>query len=130
VHIEDDGEIEGGAPSCVSNVVAAADSYSVVGEGTQAGGDVWVLSDAGGVFGEGDVAHVVAAILNAPMSAYPFVSAFGRDACCGRHPEDDLARLCAESGPGIALVDGALEKPIAERRRRETGRSGLGGGCA
>ena len=48
------------------NVVAAAGPDDVVGEGTQAGGDVGVLSDAGGVFGEGDVAHVMAAVVSRP----------------------------------------------------------------
>src|SRR5208282_3288942 len=66
-------------------------------------------SNAGGVFSEGDVAHVVAAVLDAPMAAYPFVPSFRRDARGGRHPEDNLGGLVAETGLGIALEDGALE---------------------
>ena len=45
-HLEDDVEVESSPPAGVSDVVAAVGPDGVVGEGSQAGGDVRVLSDA------------------------------------------------------------------------------------
>src|SRR5271165_3283847 len=76
--LEDEVEIEGGAPASVSDVGAASGADQIVSEGSQASGDVGVLADAGSVLGEGGVAHVVAAVLDPPMGADPFVPALRR----------------------------------------------------
>src|SRR5208337_2968119 len=65
--------------------------------------------DAGSVLGKGGVAHVVAAILDAPMRANPFVPALGRLVGSGGNPEDGLVCLLAKSGLGIALADRSLQ---------------------
>src|SRR5271155_1144537 len=67
--LEDEVEIEGGAPASVSDVGAASGADQIVSEGSQASGDVGVLADAGSVLGKGGVAHVVAAVLDPPMGA-------------------------------------------------------------
>jgi hypothetical protein len=69
--LEDEVEIEGGAPASVSDVGAASGADQIVGEGSQASGDVGVLADAGSVLGKGGVAHVVAAVLDPPMGSGP-----------------------------------------------------------
>src|SRR5579864_9270601 len=45
--LEDEVEIEGGAPASVSDVGAASGADQIVSEGSQASGDVGVLADAG-----------------------------------------------------------------------------------
>jgi hypothetical protein len=55
--LEDEVEIEDGAPASVSDVGAASGADHIVSEGSQASGDVGVLADAGSVLGEGGVAH-------------------------------------------------------------------------
>src|SRR5271167_4518842 len=64
--LEDEVEIEGGAPASVSDVGAASGADQIVSEGSQASGDVGVLADAGSVLSEGGVAHVVAAVASRP----------------------------------------------------------------
>lgn len=81
----------------------------IVGEGAQARDDIGVLANAGSVLGKGGVAHVVTAILNAPMRANPFVPALGRLVRSGGDPEDDLGRLRAKSRCWVALADRALQ---------------------
>src|SRR4051812_38309170 len=66
-------EVQSGAPAGVADVFTSRRPDQIVGEGAQAGDDVGVVADAGGVLGEGGVAHVVTAVLNAPMGANPFV---------------------------------------------------------
>src|ERR1019366_7863251 len=72
-HFEHEVEIEGGAPTGVADIIASLRPDEVVGEGSQASDDVGGFADARGTFGEGGVAHVVAAILNSPVIADPFV---------------------------------------------------------
>lgn len=81
----------------------------IVGEGAQTRDDIGVLANAGSVLGKGGVAHVVTAILNAPMRANPFVPALGRLVRSGGDPEDDLGRLRAKSRCWVALADRALQ---------------------
>ena len=95
----------------VADVGAICGPDQVVGEGSQSRDDIEVLSDAGSVLGEGRVADGVAAILDAPVCADPFVSALGRLVGSGRNPENDLGRLRAQSGCRVALADRALQAP-------------------
>ena len=69
-----------------------------------------VLSDARRVLGEGHVAHVMAAVLDAPVSFDPRVPMLRRRPGGGRSPEDDLARLLAKSGRRVAPRDRALQQ--------------------
>ncbi len=50
--------------------------------------DVAFAEDASRIRKNPDIAHVMAAVLDAPMAAYPFVPSFRRDASGGGHPED------------------------------------------
>ena len=68
-----------------------------------------VVADAGGVLGEGGVAHVVASVLNAPMRANPFVPARGRLVDGRGYPVDDFVRKGAKACGGVALIDRALQ---------------------
>ena len=63
----------------------------------------------GSVLGKGGVAHIVTAILNAPMRANRFVPALGRLVGSRGNPEDGLVCLLAKSGLGIALADRSLQ---------------------
>ena len=47
LHFEDEGDIQGGAPAGVADILASRRPDRVVGERTQAGDDVGVLADAG-----------------------------------------------------------------------------------
>ncbi len=102
-------DVEGGPPASISDVVTSRSPGQIVGEGAQARDDIGVLSDAASVLGKGGVAHVVTAILNAPMRANPFVPALGRLAGSGRDPEGDLVCLGAKTRRRVALVDRALQ---------------------
>ncbi len=81
----------------------------VVGEGTQAGDDVGIDADAGSVFGEGDVADVVAAVFDAPVAAYPLAPLFGGATVSRGHPEDNFGRRFAKAGFGVAPANRALQ---------------------
>ena len=96
-------EVESGAPAGVADVFTSRRPDQIVGEGAQAGDDVGVLADAGGVFGEGGVAHVVAAIFNAPMRANPFVPAFGWLVGGRGYPVDDLVGMRQSPVAGLRL---------------------------
>ena len=76
----------------------------IVGEGAQARGNVGVLADARRVLGEGCVAHVMAAVLDAPVPADPCVPLLWRKARRRGDPEY-----------GLAL---RVQSPVAELRRR------------
>src|SRR5208283_429068 len=102
-------DVESGSPAGVSDVVTSRSPDQIAGEGAQARDDVGVLANAGGVLGKGGVAHVVTAILNAPMRANALVPALGRLVGSGRNPEDDLGRLGAKSRCRVALADRALQ---------------------
>src|SRR5271157_3169784 len=108
-HFEDEVDIQGGAPAGVADILASRNPDRVVGERAQAGDDVGVLANAGSVLGKGGVAHVVAAVLDPPVTPDPFVPALGRLAGSRGNPEDGLVRLPAKSGLGIALADRALQ---------------------
>src|SRR5271157_5703002 len=77
-HLEDFFDIQGGAPASVADILASRDPDRVVGERAQAGDDVGVLANARSVLGESCVAHVVAAVLDPPVTPDPFVPALGR----------------------------------------------------
>src|SRR5208283_5468477 len=62
-------DVESGSPAGVSDVVTSRSPDQIIGEGAQARDDSGVLANAGGVVGKGGVAHIVTAILNAPMGA-------------------------------------------------------------
>jgi len=81
----------------------------IVCEGAQARGNVGVLADARRVLGEGCVAHVMAAILDAPVPADPRVPLLWRKSRRRGDPEDDLATARPKSGRGIAPKDRALQ---------------------
>ena len=51
----------------------------------------------------------MAGVLDPPMAAYPFIPLLGRRTAERGHPEDDLARLPAKPGVGVAFADGALQ---------------------
>ena len=106
---EDVVDVECGAPSRVFDVFVRLGAEQIVGEGAQARDDVGVLADARSVLGEGHVAHVMTAVLNAPVGADPFVPAIRRRAKGRRNPEDGLARSLAKSSRRIALIDSALQ---------------------
>ncbi len=75
---EEEVDIQGGAPAGVADILASRNPDRVVGERAQAGDDVGVLANARSVLGESGVAHVVAAVLDAPVTPDPFVPALGR----------------------------------------------------
>src|SRR5271165_18796 len=121
-------DVESGPPAGISDVVASGGPDQIVCEGSQARDDIGVLSDAASVLGKGGVAHVVTAILNAPMRANPFVPALGRLVGSGGNPEDGLVGLLAKSGLGIALADHSLqaEHGLDEAVPRRTAEPRLG----
>jgi len=109
LHFEDLIDVERGAPSRVLHVGVTLGAQQVVCEGAQARRDVGVLADARGVLGEGYVAHVMAAVLDAPVSADPRVPAFRGRSRGRRNPEDGLASLLEESGRRIAPPNRAFQ---------------------
>src|SRR5271166_1575017 len=127
-HFEDEGDIQGGAPAGVADILASGRPDCVVGERAQAGDDVGVLADAGSVLGEGGVAHVLTAVLDAPVTPDPLVPALRRLAGSRGNPEDGLVLLLAKSGLGIALADRALqpEHGLDEAVPRRTAEPRLG----
>lgn len=57
-----------------------------------------------GAFCEGDIAHIMAGVLDAPVAVYPFVPLFGRRAAKRRQSEDRFGRLAAKPGLGGARL--------------------------
>ena len=94
-----------GAPSGVFDVVAAAGAQQIVCEGAHPRDDVGILSDARSVLGESNIAHIMAAVLDAPMASDPVVPSFRRRAQGRGNPKDDLGRLLAKARGGIAPAD-------------------------
>ena len=101
---EDVVDVEGGAPSGVFDVGVLSGAEQIVGEGAQARCNVGVLSDARRVLGEGHVAHVMAAVLDAPVSADPRVPMLRR------------RPAAEETQKTISLV--CLQSPVAGSRRQ------------
>ena len=97
------------APSGVFDVFVRPGAKQIVCEGAQARGNVGVLADARRVLGEGCVAHVMAAVLDAPVPADPRVPLLWRKSRRRGDPEDGLATARPKSGRGIAPKDRALQ---------------------
>ena len=127
-NFESETKIKSGTPSFVADVFTSPRPDQIVGEGAQAGGDVGVLADAGRILGEGGVAHVVTAILYAPMRANPLIPTLGRLVGGRRHPEDDLVRVIPKSRRRVALEDRALqpEHGLDQRLPGRMAKPGLG----
>jgi len=104
LHFEDLIDVERGAPSRVLHVGVTLGAQQVVCEGAQARRDVGVLADARGVLGEGYVAHVMAAVLDAPVSADPRVPAFR-----GRPEAEETQKTVSQV---------CLRSPVAGSRRQ------------
>src|SRR5208282_3545418 len=98
-HFEDVVDIQGGAPAGVADILASRNPDRVVGERAQAGDDVGVLANARSVLGESGVAHVVAAVLDAPVTPDPFVPALGRLAGSrgSEETQKTVSSVCAQS---------------------------------
>ena len=78
---DDDSEIEDSAPAGVSGIVSANYADGVSCGGSQPVADARVLSEAGGVVGEGDVADNMAARCSAAASASRNPVELGLSAC-------------------------------------------------
>jgi len=78
LHFEDLVDVERVAPARVLHVAVTFGAEESVGEGAQARADIGILADARRVLGEAHVAHVMAAVLDAPVGANPLVPTLRR----------------------------------------------------